>query len=67
MMYAGDEYYGDDVTSPLERPLPTYRRIARQPVREQTKRVKRTARGEPIRDDRPLPMNGTDYHVFGEE
>ncbi len=22
MMYAGDEYYGDEITSPLERPIP---------------------------------------------
>lgn len=28
MSYAGDEYYGDEITSPLVRPMPTTRHIA---------------------------------------
>lgn len=28
MMYSGDDYYGDEITSPLYRPMPNVRHIA---------------------------------------
>ena len=43
-MYAGDEYYSDDVTSPLERPMPPMRPITRTPKRVQVKRARRELR-----------------------
>jgi hypothetical protein len=39
MMYAGDEFYGDEITSPLHRP--TYQPATRSPRRHQVKKAKR--------------------------